>query len=151
MKELLNLLETYFEYAKFLIYNELITESEIFDNLIQLNVKIDNDLKKISTIGENKLAFKKTILDTIKLMQKVKFWYDIKLNDDKTQQTVYKFYKKNLLPKFTKFWQLCNEYNKKYNLNEDSGLQSIKTLIDAINRGTTNQLGLKSIETYFNY
>ena len=27
-------------------------------------------------------------------MQKVKFWYDIKLNDDKTQQTVYKFYKK---------------------------------------------------------
>lgn len=151
MKELLNLLETYFEYAKFLICNELITESEIFDNLIQLNTKIDNDLKKISTIGENKLAFKKTIFDTIKLMQKVKFWYDIKLNDDKTQQIIYKFYKKNLLPKFTKFWQLCSEYNKKHNFNEDNGLQSIKTLIDAMNKGTTNQLGLKSIKTYFNY
>lgn len=151
MNELLKLLESYFECAKVLFDSEVLTEGEIFDNLSNLNIKIDADLKKVSEISGNKAAFKKTILNTISMMQKARAWYDTKLDDDKSQQVVYQFYKKNLLPKFTKFWQLCAEYNNKYGYGENEGLKSIKVLIDAMNKGTTKQLGLKSVKTYFEY
>lgn len=151
MKEILKLLENYFNSVKLLFENEILTESEIFDSLSKINSKIDNDLEKISETNEDNLTFKKTILDTIKMMQQVRAWYDTKFGDDKTQKMVYQFYKKNLLPKFTKFWKLCSEYNNKHGFNENQGLQSIKVLIDAMNKGTIEQLNLKSVKTYFNY
>lgn len=152
MNELLKLLESYFECVKILVDNKLLSESEIFDNLSSLNTKIDADLKSISSkTNESKITFKKTIIDTIALMQKARAWYDTKFTDDKTQQVVYQYYKKNLLPKFTKFWQLCSEYNEEHGYDEEDGLASIKTLIDAMKEGKVEQLGLKSIKTYFNY
>lgn len=66
MKEILKLLENYFNSVKLLFENEILTESEIFDSLSKINSKIDSDLKKISEINEDKITFKKTILDTIK-------------------------------------------------------------------------------------
>ena len=151
MKEILKLLKDYFNSVKLLFENEILTESEIFDSLSKINSKIDSDLKKISETNEDKITFKKTILDTIKMMQQARAWYDTKLGDDKTKKTVYQFYKICLLPKFTNFWKLCSEYNNKHGFNENQGLQSIKVLIDAMNKGTIEQLNLKSVKTYFNY
>ena len=48
MKEILKLLENYFNSVKLLFENKILTESEIFDSLSKINSKIDNDLEKIS-------------------------------------------------------------------------------------------------------
>ena len=88
MKEILKLLEDYFNSVKLLFENEILTESEIFDSLSKINSKIEKKKKKISEINEDKITFKKTILDTIKMMQQARAWYDTKLGDDKTQKTV---------------------------------------------------------------
>ena len=44
MKEILKLLENYFNSVKLLFENEILTESEIFDSLSKINSKIDSDL-----------------------------------------------------------------------------------------------------------
>lgn len=72
MKEILKLLKDYFNSVKLLFENEILTESEIFDSLSKINSKIDSDLKKISETNEDKITFKKTILDTIKMMQQAR-------------------------------------------------------------------------------
>lgn len=46
MDNILVLLEKYFNVVESLILSEILTESEIFDILNKLNVKIDADLKK---------------------------------------------------------------------------------------------------------
>lgn len=46
MDNILVLLERYFNVVESLILSEILTESEIFDILNKLNVKIDADLKK---------------------------------------------------------------------------------------------------------
>ena len=154
MDNILVLLEKYFNVIESLILSQILTESEIFDILNKTNIKIEADLKAIQSkkySDNDKTKFKKTILDTVSLMQRAKRLYDHKFDDNNTQKAVYQYYKKNLLPKFTNFWRLCAEHNNRFKLNEEDGLRSIKSIIDAMNNGTTEQLGLKSIKTYFKY
>lgn len=154
MNDILVLLEKYFNVVESLILSEILTEGEIFDILNKLNIKIDADLKAIQSkkyVDNDKAKFKKTIFDTVSLMQRARQLYDRKFDDNNTQKIVYQYYKKNLLPKFTDFWKLCAEHNNRLKLNEEEGLRSIKSIIDAMNNGTTEQLGLKSVKTYFKY
>ena len=80
MDNILVLLEKYFNVVESLILSEILTESEIFDILNKTNIKIEADLKAIQSkkySDNDKTKFKKTILDTVSLMQRAKRLYTI--------------------------------------------------------------------------
>ena len=143
------LLEKYFQVIKTLVESEVLTESELGQSINLLRQKLDSNLNTIQNSKTDKLTFKKTIFDTIKLIKEVQDFNNTKFDDQKTQQVLYQVYKKDLLPKFTKFWQLCAEYNKAHNFGEEEGLQSLKQLVTALNN--KQDLGLKSVKTFFKY
>lgn len=154
MDETIELLEQYFDIVKTILTSELLTEGEVFDILSRLQRKLNNNLAFLNDEeklkGEN-VNFKNTVHNTIELMKKASEFYNTDFKDNNTNKVIYQVYRKDLLPKFTKVFELCDKYNKMHKFGEGEGIKTLSTLLKEMNKFPQQKMKFSVKTDYFEY